>query len=286
MAVSTLVPWYGSNRMLAAEVGKAVEGCSWLGVPFAGGMCELAHIKARTVIVGDLHRHVINLASVLSMAKAGAKLIRRLRHIPMHEDALRDAQDWLRAFESSDHPEDTRGMIDMPEDARLRWASSYFEAAWMSRNGTAGTGREFDAGFSVRWEAGGGDSAVRWRSAVEALKAWRVAMARCSFVVMDCFEFLGKVKDRAGHGVYCDPPFPGPGDRYKHPFTEEQQRQLAATLAGFTAARVVCRFYDHPLIRELYPESRWAWRLMTGGKTQTNAAAPEVLLTNRTEGGK
>jgi hypothetical protein len=45
-------------------------------------------------------------------------------------------------------------------------------------------------------------------------------------------------------------------------------------------ARVVCRFYDHPLVRELYPEQRWTWRHLAGGRKQTNGDAPEVLLLN------
>jgi hypothetical protein len=41
--------------------------------------------------------------------------------------------------------------------------------------------------------------------------------------------------------------------------------------------RVVCRFYDHPLIRELYGADRWTW-LQLDGRTQANYGAPEVLL--------
>jgi hypothetical protein len=55
---------------------------------------------------------------------------------------------------------------------------------------------------------------------------------------------------------------------------------LAGVLASFERARVVCRFYDHPLIRELYPrELGWVWRRFTGRK-QSNAQAPEVLILN------
>lgn len=31
--INALAPWYGSNRMLAEHVGKALEGCTWVGVP-------------------------------------------------------------------------------------------------------------------------------------------------------------------------------------------------------------------------------------------------------------
>jgi len=32
--------------MLGAHVGKALQGCSWVGIPFAGGLCEVPHIDA------------------------------------------------------------------------------------------------------------------------------------------------------------------------------------------------------------------------------------------------
>jgi hypothetical protein len=33
-AVTALAPWFGSNRILAENVGKAVAGSSWVGIPF------------------------------------------------------------------------------------------------------------------------------------------------------------------------------------------------------------------------------------------------------------
>jgi len=83
MKVTALAPWFGSNRMLGAEVGKALAGCSWVGVPFAGGMSELAHIKCSTLAVNDLHRHIINLACVLACQRAAASLAKYLDALPL-----------------------------------------------------------------------------------------------------------------------------------------------------------------------------------------------------------
>lgn len=268
--ISTLVPWFGSNRTLAENVGKALAGCEWVGVPFAGGMCELAHIKARTMLVSDLHRHVINLANVLRDPEDGPRLIRELRRIPFHSDMLAFAQGWCRSDESPEEKE-WKQVFDYND------ALNYFIVSWMGRNGTAGTDGEFKSGLSVRWNAAGGDSVMRFRNATEGLREWRRVFKRCTFVCMDVFDFLPKVKDEAGHGLYLDPPFPGPGDGYKHKFTEDHQRRLAGELATFDKCRVVCRFYDHPLIRELYPEPYWKWHHFEGRK-QTNEIGPEVLL--------
>jgi len=268
LTVTALAPWFGSNRMLGPEVGKALRGCKWIGIPFAGGISELAHIKASTIVVSDLHRDIINLACVVANPEGRAWLIREADAMPFHPDALETAQ--IRCKESPP-----------PVDLDCKRALWYFVACWMGRSAKAGTEDEFKGGLPVRWSATGGDSNTRYRSAIESLDAWGAIMRRCNFVCQDVFEFLDNVKDLDGHGLYLDPPFPGPGDAYKHKFTEAQHIRLAHVLSSFTVTRVVCRFYDHPLIRKLYPEAgRWTWNRLKGRK-QSNDEAPEVLITNQ-----
>lgn len=270
MKTTALAPWFGSNRTLAHHVGAMLAGCEWVGVGFAGGMSELKHITARTVVVNDLHRHVINLA--YTVGQAGAELAAYLDALPFHPDTLVRAQERCELIEAGERvgPEQT-----------FEWAAAYFVSAWMSRNGTAGTDREFKAGLSIRWDAGGGDSATRVRAAIDGLAEWQGVMRRCTFTILDVFAFLDQFKDRPKHGLYLDPPFPGPGDKYRHKFTEANQRELARRLAAVERGRVVVRFYRHPLIEELYPAELWEWLDLAGGKTQTNAAAPEVLIVRR-----
>jgi DNA adenine methylase len=270
MKVTAIAPWYGSNRMLAQRAGRLLGGCEWVGVPFAGGMCELAHIDARSILVSDLHAHVLNLAATIADPALNQQLRERLAGWPFHEAVLSACQLRCRQREA-------RGLASWSGKPDLDWAADYFACAWMSRNATAGTDREFNAGLSVRWNASGGDSAVRFRHAAQSLAAWGRVMSRCTFVCLDVFAFLDRVHDQPRHGLYLDPPFPGPGDKYKHPFTEGKHRVLAARLGGFRKCCTVCRFYDHPLVRELYPEGAWEW-VRLPGRTQTNAEAPEVLL--------
>lgn len=273
MKVTALAPWFGSNRMLAERVGQELEGCAWVGVPFAGGMCELAHIRARTLAVNDKHRHVMNLATRVAYDASG--LARQLARMPFHPDALLEAQEFCRLVEAN-------GFQDTDS---FEWAKYYFVCCWMGRSHKSGINDEFNGGLSIRWNANGGDSAVRYRSAVKSLAAWQRVMRRCTFTTMDCFDFLDRCEDSGTHGIYCDPPFPGPGDRYKHRFSESEQRRLAKRLAQFRIARVVCRFYDHPLIREIYQEPKWTWRNLNG-RTQANTEAPEVLIVSRSQNGR
>jgi hypothetical protein len=159
------------------------------------------------------------------------------------------------------------------------WAADYFIASWMGRGGQAGTAGEFEGGMSVRWSATGGDSCRRFRSATETLDAWCTALRDWNFVTVDAFEFLETVKDLPSHGLYLDPPWPGPGDGYRHTFGEREQRALAKELAGFENTRVVVRYGEHPLIREIYPASRWNWIRQTS-KSQAGGAVEEVLILN------
>lgn len=275
LTTTALAPWFGSNRMLSPLVARELRGCKWVGVPFAGGMSELAHIKASTIVVSDLHRHVINLARVV--AERGEMLAEQLAALTFHPDELRDAQERCRMWEQEDH---------LGFELNLGAARSYFTACWMGRSHKSGVDDEFNGGLSIRWNANGGDSNKRFRSAVESLKAWQEIMRRCNFSVLDAFEFLARCEDTVGHGIYCDPPFPGPGDRYKHNCgdTEAEQRtwhsRLRDAVARFTKTRIVCRFYDCPLIQELYPEGRWTWLRAQGRDQANNGEKQELLIVN------
>jgi DNA adenine methylase len=270
MKLTAVAPWFGSNRMLAARVGEIMGSLKWIGVPFAGGMSELFHLRARTVVANDLHRHIINLARVIADPQLGPALYRRLRRMVLHPDELSDAQFRCEIKEGME----TRGF-----EPDLEWATDYFVCAWMSRSHSAGSSDEFSSGMSLRWNANGGDSATRYFNAARSIPAWRRALSHCSFTCIDAIDFIGKCRDEPGNGIYCDPPFPGPGDRYKHRVDENFQRRLCDVVGRFSQCRVVMRFYDHALIREIYREPKWCWNHLRG-RTQANKEAPEVILTN------
>ncbi len=271
--------------MCAPQAARLLSGVSHILCPFAGGLCELAHFDARTMLVSDLNRHAINFANVLRHPALGSMLIRDLRRLPFHEDQLRHSQEACVRIE-------TDGFKYDPEiagwEVDYTAALNYFICSWMARAGQTGTKGEFRGGLSVRWDAQGGDSVKRFRSATEALRDWRKVFERCTFLVRDAFEMLADAKDVKLNGVFCDPPFPSAGQCYKHNAgTGDAERawhtRLRDALERFEKARVVCRFYDHDLVRELYSRERWQWVEVSGGKRQTNDAAPEVLLVRNGE---
>jgi DNA adenine methylase len=278
--VKAIAPWYGASRMIAEHVGKATDGYPFCAVPFMGGGCELLHIKSRTLLCADLHKHVVNLASVMADRELGPKLYRRLRRVPHSDLILQEAQETCRSFERASSAGTTFLPWRATDDDRLRWATAYFIACWSSRNGFAGKKPEFETGFSVRYDAGGGDSAVRLRNATRSIVALRRFLARATFQCRDAFDLLDDIGDRDDTVIYCDPPWPKDGGDYAHAFTTDQQKKLARKLEGYRKARVVLRYGDHPLIRELYPERKWRWQAIEG-RTSGNNKKAEVLIVNR-----
>lgn len=267
MTIGALAGWYGGARTIAPHVGAALAGCSWVGVPFAGGMSELAEIKATSLLVSDKHRHIINLARIVADKSLREKLIHDLRIMPVHPDVLKECQDFCRKV--------------IFNDANYEAAIAYFVCCWMAQGARAGTEKEFAAAYSFRYSASGGDSAKRFRSATESLNDWDEIMPRCTFIVLDAFEFIAECKkkgrDRKENGLYLDPPWPEDGADYLHKFTDAQQVALRDSLLEFEHMRIVVRFGDNPLIRKLYTEDKWTWNLIEG-RTQANNDKAEVLL--------
>jgi DNA adenine methylase len=264
--VTALVPWFGSNRTHAHRVGELLQGCKLICVPFAGGFCEVAHLKCNTLLISDLHRRLMQLAQVVSHPLKVIHLTEELDKRLFHQAELKDAQDRLRG-EYQWHKE-------------VLEAADYFYCCWCTRNGLAGTGGELTSGLSYRLDGKGGDSCKRYRSAVEALADWHQHLKRATLLCTDGIELLAKLKDDETSGAYVDVPWPEDGDNYEHPFTEEQQVQLRDTLLRFQKTRLVVRFGVHPLVESLYPQSEWKWHLIEGRTSQQRAigSKKEVLL--------
>lgn len=284
MPVTAIANWFGSARMVADRIEPELAGCSLVVVPFAGGMSELPYIDAAKLLVNDRHRHVINLARVIGDSVLMPKLLGRLQTRIFHPDELAAARLVCARFEQARSPAAGLFGIDpaaeiATADARLEWAEAYFIATWMSRGGNSGTRAEFRGKLSVRYSPDGGGSAQRFWGAVGGIQAWHRVLGRCEFTTDDAFDVLDKTHDSPKVGIYCDPPWPDAGDGYANAFSVTDQRRLARKLATFKVTRVVVRFGDHPLIRELYPTPHWTWHTYPS-RTQHNGEFAEVLLVN------
>lgn len=267
--VTSLLPYFGSNRLLAKHLRELLAGRKWCAVPFCGGMSELLHIPCRSIVATDKHLNVLNLARVVRDNTLRPYLLRRLRDKLFHYDLFAAAQ--IRAALGPQH------------DLDIEAAEAYFVATWMGRSGRAGAKGELKGKLAVRWNANGGASAVRYFSALRAIALFGRVFQRCEFPAGDGLEMIDRVSDDGDLAIYCDPPWPGAGKAYLHNAglgldEHEWHTRLRDRLAAFTKTAVVCRFQDHPLVTELY--QGWE-RITLCGRDQSGSGTHEVLLTNR-----
>jgi DNA adenine methylase len=235
--------------------------------------------QCRQETVVDLHYDLINLANVIKCETTACALYRRLRRTLMHEDVMREAFAILKTVPTAPYGE----MLD----AGRAWA--FFVNSWMGRNGSVGTeGHARTATFCIRYTANGGDSATRFRGAVESIPQWRRRMRNVTILNRDAFEVIKKIADEPGCVIYADPPYLIKGSKYVHDFGEgfmgeDDHGRLAAALKSFKSTRVVVSYYDHPRLADLYPGWTRVLRTMNKNMAATNGDAkdaPEVLLIN------
>jgi DNA adenine methylase len=280
MKIGALAPWYGGKRTLAPVIMRELGKHKAYWEPFCGGISVLLRKPAaRMETLNDLHGDVTNLARVIQHATLGPQFYRQARRLVVSDDQLACSDALIRHG-------------DFAADAvSLERALHFFVTCWMGRNGECGLAKGERGRFlAVRWTPNGGDSATRWKNAVESIPAFRRRLRDVLVLTRDAFDIIDNIRDEEGTAIYCDPPYLVKSDRYLHDFDhgfmgEDDHARLARALARFERARVVVSYYDHKRLAELYP----GWTVVqctvnknmasvTGGNSVKQA--PEVLLLN------
>jgi DNA adenine methylase len=306
MQISAIAPLFGSKRTLAPIIVEELGEHHTYFEPFCGSMAVLlAKPKTRMETVCDLNGDLINLARVICHPVLGPKLYRQCRRLWMAEQMFREAAErWKR-----------RGRQPAGETPDLQAAVDYFFTSWVGRNGVVGT-KNYNQGFAARYTPGGGHGGTRWQSSVLSIPSWRHRMQDCCILNRCGFELIRRLSDEEGVAIYADPPYLAKGARYifdddRRPelITDEEwalamswaQRHatedvkperaawhfcLSMELSRFKRARVVVSYYQHPMLKHLYPG--WSVRscsttkamVQGNGRVKGAVEAPEVLLLN------
>lgn len=275
MKIKALAPWFGAKRNLAPRIVELLGPHRSYFEPFCGSMAVLlAKTEASQENVNDLHGDLINLARVIQDVIYGPAFYRRLKRMWLCEETFMEARERLLIC-----PEPER----LPNPDR---AIDFFVLSWFGRNGVVGT-KSYNYGFCARWTPNGGHGGKRLASAVDSIPAWRRRMRRLTILRRDGLEFVESIEDCEGTALYVDPPYLTKGAEYLHEFKPEDHDRLAGLLHHFKKARVVLSYYDHPKLRELYPD--W-WReeiqvskalAHQGRRGKNDVKATEVLLCNQ-----
>jgi DNA adenine methylase len=273
MRVTSLAPWFGAKRTMAARIVAELGPHSVYWETFCGSMAVLmAKPPCHLETVNDLHDDLINLARIIQDPEDGAIFYRRARRILCHETLRIEAKAAIQS---------------QPCDGTIERALQYFIESWLGRNGVAGT-PSYNNGFCRRFTGNGGSPAVRLQSCVASIPAWRRRLARVCVCKADAFDLLDKIDDAPGVVIYCDPPYMTKGARYVHDFADGDHQRLATALNRFRRTRVVVSYYADPRLDGLYPSPRWTHRRHDVSKAMghqgrrgvNDVRAIEVLLLN------
>lgn len=278
--ITRAVPWFGANAANSQLPAVYLKTCKWVAILFAGSACETRHFgKSVQIVCSDLHSDLITLYKVIQQPESKKALAEVLSKKLFHPDELERAKETLRACRCLG-PSLFRTFSPSPDP--LEVAEAYFVVCWMGRSAVAGTRGEENVSLALRYDAGGGDPVTRYHSAIEALDAWSQSWRRVAFTCESAFDVLERIRSAPDEskGVYADPPWPDDGDGYVHRFSVADQKRLAKELREMPKVQMCVRFGDHPLIRELYPESAWVWN-MAKGRDQDRKDKAEVFLTRR-----
>jgi DNA adenine methylase len=280
--ITALTPWAGGKRTMAALIVQQLGAHKAYVEPFCGSMAVLlAKPPCSFEIVNDLHGDLMNLAWTVADPSEGPRLYRRLRRLPDAEEIFHKAIGLLPGLPLADGPDG----VSRATGSRAYW---YFVLSWMGRSGLVGAVNK--PSFAIRYNAAGGNQAVRFASAVASIPAWRRRLRTVTLLRRNGLELLERLRDDAGQALYIDPPYLDKKIRYEYDFSAHDHKRLAQALARFKRSRVVVSYYDHPDLTALYPgwtrlDCTRAKHLSVQGRPdddggRTSTTAPEVLLVN------
>ena len=283
--LGAILGYAGGKRTMAPLITRELGPHRCYIESFCGSLAVLlAKEPSSTEIANDLNGTVINLARVLASDRA-AELYDRVARTIMHDDLFDEAAEAHGGNELDDErvAPSVVGVADIHVDAAY-WS---LIVHWQGRGGVAGTS-SYNFAKSSRYTLTGGHAGSRWAAVADSIPAWHQRLRAVSFTRQDAIEQLERFEDADGVAHYLDPPYVVKSFRYVHDFEDEGvHRRLAQVCNTKRNARVVVSYYDHPLVRELYPSDRWTWVHVKATKSMTSPSgrdgrveAPEVLLIN------
>ena len=293
--LTAIAPWFGSKRTLAPTIVAELGDHRAYWEPFCGSCAVLlAKPPSAMETVSDLHGDLVNLAQVLASDR-WADLAERMQRTILCEAVFHQCQ----AAMGDGGPADLAASVRQVQDRHVERAWAYLVASWAGRNGMAGM-PAYNATIAVRYTAGGGSSAARFRNVGDSIPFWHERLRNVLVLCRDGFEVLARIQDAEGTAMYVDPPYfatsrgtgrkrgsPG-GSRYLFDFEDDDHERLAEALNRFERVRVVVSYYDDPRLGRLYPHPRWTHRAVHRQKNlhvqnrrgAGKCTAPEILLIN------
>jgi DNA adenine methylase len=261
-----LIPYIGGKYRLASrlvEICAATSADTFVDV-FGGSAAVLlaAAGKFKKLIYNDIDGDLVNLFRVVADDKTRRELFRILRWLPPSRKIFNDDHEKYIAGGFS-----FASCSDPVERARRTFYRHCFAFGGKVRCG----------GFAI---STGDENRIkevsRYRNTLRKLV--RVGdIFRSAMIENLHYSELLRIHGRTrAHCLFVDPPYDGTEDVYSRSFGPGDHTFLAEQLTSIPGL-VVCTYYDTPLIRSLYPESRWNWHSIAATKNSCLTRGNKVI---------
>lgn len=263
MKTQSMLSYAGSDAGVAEAIASFFRDCNRVTIPACGGMSILKHLQHCRILAFDANDNALTFYRTLKGPHRD-ELIKRCQETLSHPAELRRANDLASGLANG---------------STVEHAWSYWARCSLGRGGEGGT-ENIGRKVSFRYTNTGGNNASRITSMAHDLDEWADMIKNVEFADVECgIALIGKLHDNTKHGLYIDWPWDEPaGEMYEKTFTEADHRRAAEAVQRFNKTKVVIRYGDSPLIRELYPSSCWTWH-DAQSRTQSNSVRGEVWIT-------
>lgn len=256
MKVRSPLIWFGGKSRLAPEIIRRMPPHRVYCEPFGGAAHVLVQKpRAQHEVYNDIDGELVNF--LLVARDQPERLKKACESLPYSRELY---ERWKRE--------------PWPKDSFER-AVRFF---YMNRSAISGGNAHRSTGWSHGIKTGQ-NRAISYLSACELIPALAQRM-RGVMIERDDFRKILRTYDGPDTLFYVDPPYIGRERYYTGGFTEQDHRDLAEMLNRIRGKAIVS-YYDHPLLKELYPGWRRE-RLGTIKQVGTTGShkAEELLLMN------
>jgi len=242
----SLIPYIGGKHRIARKISVFLQatGADTIVDVFGGSAAVLLNSGFTKRVYNDADGDLVNLMRAIADDSLRPRLLRMIRLYPPSRRIFEDhAREYVAHGFSFSHVGD-------PAERAFRT----FYRHQFAFGGKARTGG-FCLSCSDRREI---KEVRRYRNGIRRIAALAAFFRQTAIEGLDfqaCISLYGR---RANIVLFIDPPYLGKESYYSHQFGRANHVLLAAQLTTIPS-KVVCTFYDDPLIRELYPETRWQW---------------------------
>jgi len=269
-----ILPYIGGKHRLAFRL---VEICANTGaelfIDLFGGSAAVtiaAATRFKKVIYNDIDGDLVNFFRTIANRQRRIELFHMLRWTPPSRRVFEE--DGVR-YLSGGHS--FRKIADPVERARCTLYRHAFSFGGKVRNGG------FCVSTCLRQTIGNRErikEVARYRNMLQKIAKIGRTFRGVMIENLDYSEAIRIHGQDPNVVIFVDAPYVGTEGHYSRCLPDGSHRMLAHQLEA-TPAKVVCTYYDTPLIRDLYPDTRWEWSsisatkncaLVKGNKMATN----------------